>query len=226
MSVRGAHAGFELLPVRDLLARSANERKVAFLMRIMPTLLLGSALLVGTGADAAGLLDFYVGAGAGQSTLRQDYYQIDSHVTGWKVVAGWRPLDMFGAEAEYADFGSKDVTYVNGPSVSGPNTTQISTDAHATAAFALAYLPVPVPWFDLYAKLGGAHVQSNTTARYCAACGTMPTYIVTDSTRTSVAWGAGGQFKFGLPAIRLEYERFSGSQGTDALLTLAVTANF
>jgi hypothetical protein len=41
-----------------------------------------------------------------------------------------------------------------------------------------------------------------------------------------VAWGAGAQFKFGLPAIRLEYERFAGSQGTDELLSLAVTANF
>jgi opacity protein-like surface antigen len=195
-------------------------------MRMMPAALFGSALLASASAGAADLLEFYVGAGVGQSTLRQDYYQIDSHVTGWKVVGGWRPLDSFGAEVEYADFGNKDVTYVNGPSVNGPNTTQISTDAHATAAFALVYLPVPVPWFDLYAKLGAARVQSNTTARFCDACGTTPTYTVTDSNRTSFAWGAGGQFKFGLPAIRLEYERFAGAQGTDALLTLAVTANF
>jgi opacity protein-like surface antigen len=194
-------------------------------MRMLPAVLLGSALLASASAGAADLLEFYVGAGVGQSTLRQDYYQIDTHVTGWKAVAGWRPLNSFGAEVEYADFGSKDVTYV-----SSATTTQISTDAHATAAFALLYLPVPVPWFDLYAKAGPARVQSNTSVRFtpviCPAptsCGTSST---DDSSRTSVAWGAGGQFKFGWPAVRLEYERFAGSQGTDALLTLAVTANF
>jgi opacity protein-like surface antigen len=199
-------------------------------MRIMPAVLLGFLLLASTSAGAADLLEFYVGAGVGQSTLRQDYYQIDTHVTGWKAVAGWRPLDMFGAEVEYANFGSKDVTYV-----SSTATTQISTDAHATAAFALLYLPVPVPWFDLYAKAGPARVQSNTsslfTATHCppsapACLLPTPSYSTDDSSRTSVAWGAGGQFKFGWPAVRLEYERFAGSQGTDALLTLAVTANF
>jgi opacity protein-like surface antigen len=194
-------------------------------MRLMPTLLLGSALLAGTGAGAADLLEFYVGAGVGQSTLRQDYYQIDTHVTAWKAVAGWRPLDMFGAEVEYANLGSKDVTYV-----SSTATTQISTDAHATAAFALLYLPVPMPWFDLYAKAGPARVQSNTSVRLtplvCPAPTSCPISSTDDSSRTSLAWGAGGQFKFGLPAIRLEYERFAGSQGTDALLTLGVTANF
>jgi opacity protein-like surface antigen len=195
-------------------------------MRMLPTLLLGSALLASASSGAADLLEFYVGAGVGQSTLRQDYYQIDTHVTGWKAVAGWRPLDLFGAEVEYADFGNKDVTYVGNTSA-----TQVSTDAHATAAFALLYLPVPVPWFDLYAKAGPARVQSNTSVTFtpflvCPAPASCPTSSTNDSSRTSVAWGAGGQFKFGLPAIRLEYERFAGSQGTDALLTLAVTANF
>lgn len=194
-------------------------------MRLMPTLLAGSALLASAGAGAADLLEFYVGAGVGQSTLHQDYYQIDTHVIGWKAVAGWRPLDLFGAEVEYADFGSKDVTYMGSAA-----TTQVSTDAHATAAFALLYLPVPLPWIDLYAKAGPARVQSNTSVRFtpviCPAPTSCPTTSTDDSSRTSVAWGAGGQFKFGLPAIRLEYERFAGSQGTDALLSLAVTANF
>jgi opacity protein-like surface antigen len=194
-------------------------------MRMLPAVLLGSALLASASAGAADLLEFYVGAGVGQSTLRQDYYQIDTHVTGWKAVAGWRPLDLFGAEVEYADFGSKDITYV-----SSATTTQISTDAHATAAFALLYLPVPVPWFDLYAKAGPARVQSNTSVRFtpagCAVPTPCPISSTDDSSRTSIAWGAGGQFKFGWPAVRLEYERFAGSQGTDALLTLAVTANF
>src|SRR5512135_2542032 len=100
-------------------------------MRMMPAVLLSSALLASANAGAAGLLEFYVGAGVGQSTLRQDYYQIDSHVTGWKAVAGWHPLDLLRAEVEYANYVNKDVTYVK-----GTRTTQISKDTNATAAFA------------------------------------------------------------------------------------------
>ena len=194
-------------------------------MRITPRPPGAAALVACAPAVAADLLEFYVGAGVGQIVVDQDYYQIDSHVTGWKAVAGWRPLDLFGAEVEYADFGSKDVTYM-----SSAATTQVSTDAHATAAFALLYLPVPLPWIDLYAKAGPARVQSNTSVRFtpvvCPAPTSCPTNSTDDSSRTSAAWGAGAQFKFGLPAIRLEYERFAGSQGTDELLSLAVTANF
>jgi opacity protein-like surface antigen len=88
--------------------------------------------------------------------------------------------------------------------------------------FALGYLPVPLPWIDLYGKVGAARVQNNTTAQYLGSL--VP--VVTDNTRTSVAWGAGLQFKFGMPAIRVEYERFDGEQGNDSLLTAAVTLNF
>jgi opacity protein-like surface antigen len=168
-------------------------------------------------------LGLYVGAGVGQSTLRQDQYQINSHATGWKVMAGWRPLSWLGTEAEYADFGSKSVTY--GDAITS---THISTDAHAASVFGLLYLPVPEPWLDLYAKAGPARVQQHTTAT-CTGC--LPSSgasnpVTTDDSRTSVAWGAGLQFKWGVPALRIEYERYAGSQGNNELLTAAVTANF
>jgi opacity protein-like surface antigen len=184
-------------------------------MRLMTSMLLGAGLAVSTAASADDLLGLYVGAGVGQSTLKQDYYQIDAHATGWKVMAGWRPLSFLGAEIEYASLGSKDVTYQF-------TSQHISSDAHATAVFALGYLPVPLPWIDLYGKVGAARVQNNTTAQYLGSL--VP--VVTDNTRTSVAWGAGLQFKFGMPAIRVEYERFDGEQGNDSLLTAAVTLNF
>jgi opacity protein-like surface antigen len=179
------------------------------------------------GASATALADdplgLYVGAGAGQSTLRQDEVQINAHATGWKVMAGWRPISWFGAEVEYADFGSKNVTNNEG-SIS----THISTDAHASSVFALLYLPVPEPWLDLYAKAGPARVQQNATST-CSGCPTapgVPNPMISDSSRTGVAWGAGLQFKWGLPALRVEYERYAGAQGNDELLTAAVTANF
>jgi hypothetical protein len=197
--------------------------KEQFAMRLMQPSLLCASLMV-TGACVAGPLDFYLGAGVGESTLKQDYYQIDSHVTAWKLVAGWRPLDAFGAEVEYADLGSKNVTYTS----AAVSTWQVSTSAHATAVFALGYLPVPMPWLDLYVKAGAARVQDNTTYKltFCPFCFPLPPPLIDDSSRTSVAWGAGLQFKMGLPAVRVEYERFAGSQGNDSLLTLALTANF
>jgi opacity protein-like surface antigen len=197
--------------------------------------LLGLALC-GTAVNAlADPLGLYAGAGAGQSTLKQDQWQVDAHVTGWKVIAGFRPVSFLGAEIEYANLGSKDVTYpANSPGVTGGGAYyQVSTSAHATSIFAVGYLPVPLPWLDLYAKAGPARIQSHTQSLYvppsCAPhviCSVYITPEVNDSSRTSIAWGAGLQFKLGMPAVRVEYERFAGSQGNDSLLTAALTLNF
>ena len=161
-------------------------------MRLIAPLLLCASLAASAGARADDLLGLYVGAGAGQSTLHQDVYQVDAHATGWKVLAGWRPLSVVGAEIEYANLGSKNVTYQS-------LGTQVSTDAHATALFALGYLPVPLPWFDLYGKLGAARVQANTKVScYALTCNPL---IIDDSTRTSVAWGAGAPVVPGAEAL-------------------------
>jgi OOP family OmpA-OmpF porin len=177
-----------------------------------------SLLLLSATASADDLLGIYVGAGAGQSQLQQNYYQIDSHVTGWKVFAGWRPLSSLGAEVEYADLGSKNVTYVN-----PGGTSRISTSAKATSLFAVGYPPVPEPWLDIYGKVGAARVQSDASAAVlCGVC----VATTNDTTSTRFAFGAGAQLKFGLPAIRLEYERYTASQGDQALISLALTVNF
>lgn len=187
----------------------------------MTSMLVCAGLAASTAASAEDLLGLYVGAGVGQATLKQDYYQIDAHATGWKIMAGWRPLSFVGAEIEYANLGSKNVTYNL-----GFNGEHISTDAHATALFAVGYLPVPLPWIDLYGKLGVARVQNNTTYQFLGGTPIITAPVVTDNTRSSVAWGAGLQFKFGLPAVKVEYERFAGEQGNDSLLTAALTFNF
>ncbi len=196
-------------------------------MRLMPPLVCASLLLMSATASADDLLGIYVGAGAGQSQLQQNYYQVDSHTTGWKLVAGWHPISSLGAELDYADLGSKNVSYFGTFGM-----TQVSTKAHATSLYAVGYLPVPVPWLDIYGKLGATRVQADTngsnTPGGCpvslAPCG--PDYFSTDTTSTKFAWGAGAQFKFGLPGLRVEYERLNGPQGDDALLSVAVTLNF
>jgi opacity protein-like surface antigen len=196
-------------------------------MRLMPPMAVCAALVISATASADDLLGIYVGAGVGQSTLQQDYYQVDSHVTGWKLVAGWHPISSLGAEVDYADLGSKNVSYFG-----SVGNTQVSTKAHATSVYAVGYLPVPEPWLDIYGKVGAARVQADTngsnTPGGCpvslAPCG--PNYFSTDTTSTKFAWGAGAEFKFGLPGLRVEYERLNGPQGEDALLSLAVTLNF
>jgi opacity protein-like surface antigen len=191
-------------------------------------LLLCCALATGAPAFADDLLGIYVGAGVSRSDLRQDYYQIDAHATGWKLLAGWRPISLLGVEAEYTDLGSKGVnTYAD--------STHVSTDATATAAYVLGYLPVPLPWIDVYGKLGAARVKANTSAYPTGvsppAC--LPgdicapsTPVSNDNSKTSVAWGAGLQFKWGHWATRLDYERFDGSQGDPAALAAEFLFNF
>jgi opacity protein-like surface antigen len=174
-------------------------------------------------AVADDLLGIYVGAGIGRTDLRQDTYQIDAHATGWKLLAGWRPISLLGVEAEYVDLGSKGVnTYAD--------TVHVSTDSKATAAYVLGYLPVPLPWIDVYGKVGAARVKANTNAyaicpagSQCVAPG-LP--ASDDSSRTSIAWGAGLQFKTGRYAARVDYERFDGPQGDPALLSAEFIFNF
>lgn len=169
------------------------------------------------------LLGIYVGAGVGRTDLRQDYYQIDAHATGWKLLAGWRPISLLGVEAEYVDLGSKAVNTF-------ADTVHVSTDAKATAAYVLGYLPVPLPWLDVYAKLGAARVKASTSSyAICQTpmqCLAPPVPVSDDSSRTSVAWGAGQQFKTGQWAARVDYERFEGPQGTPSLLSAEFILNF
>ena len=196
-------------------------------MRLVAPLLLCASLAASAGARADDLLGLYVGAGVGQSQLKQDYWQIDSHTTGWKLLAGWRPLSFVGAELDYADLGNKSVNYLGSFGF-----TQVSTKARATSLYALGYLPVPAPWLSLYLKGGATRVTADThgatTPGGCpvglSPCG--PNYFSTDTTSTKFAWGAGAEFKFGLPGVRVEYERLNGPQGDDALLSVAATLNF
>jgi opacity protein-like surface antigen len=177
-------------------------------------------------AFADDLLGIYVGAGVGRTDLRQDNYQIDAHATGWKLLAGWRPISVLGVEAEYVDLGSKEVnTYAD--------SVHVSTDAKAAAAYVLGYLPVPLPWIDIYGKVGAARVKANTSAYpipgmgTCLPPGPPPCGPVSDdSSKNSVAWGAGLQFKLDRWAARLDFERFDGSQGNPELLSAEFLFNF
>lgn len=165
------------------------------------------------------LLGIYVGAGVGRADLKQDYYQIDAHTTGWKLLAGWRPLSFVGVEAEYADFGSKNVTTYAGAA-------HVSADAKAAALFGMVYLPVPLPWIDVYGKVGIADTKANTSISPTGVFPPVITPATYDDSHTGVAWGAGLQFKFERLAARVEYEIFDGPQGNPTLLSAELTYSF
>jgi opacity protein-like surface antigen len=194
--------------------------------KIRTLLLCGALATCCAPAFADDFLGVYVGAGVGRTDLRQDYYQVDGSATGWKLLAGWRPISLLGIEAEYTDLGNKGIDTYAG-------TAHVSTNANATAAYVLGYLPVPLPWIDVYGKVGVARVKANTNAyptgvqcqppMYCSTVG-LPAYL--DNSKNSVAWGGGLQFKLGHWAARADYERFDGPQGNPSLLSLEGIFNF
>jgi len=187
---------------------------------------LGACLVLGTPLTSWALdpLGFYVGAGAGESTVQSTSLlpvEVYEHPTGWKVFAGWRPIDMFGAEVEYINLGSKDSNY--------SATLGQHGSASAVAAFAVGYLPQPLPYLDFYGKVGIANLRTNISTTYTGGCpvgGGCPTGAAQDQTRANFAYAAGVQLKFGAPAVRLEYQGFTTSGGDQSLLSLDLAWNF
>ena len=199
-----------------------------------------AALAVGAcAASTAALADnpagFYLGAGVGYSTVRSDdpaygypgYF--NDHQTAWKVMAGVRPIPFVGAELEYIDFGQPG-TY-NGYY----NANYYGTDSHprAGALFAVGYLPLPVPFFDIYGKAGVARLDtdvSTTVTPGCTqsstTCSQLAYYSRHDETENKFAYGVGVQSKFWGVAFRAEYERISSTFGDPDALTVGATWTF
>ena len=180
-------------------------------------------------------LGFYVGAGAGYSTIRSDdpayglpgYY--NDHETAWKVIAGVRPISIIGAEFEYIDFGQPDTH--NGYY----DTAYYGTDSHprAAALFAVGYLPIPIPFFDIYGKAGVARLKTDVTTDVYPSCNpNSPCTTNTgysyrhDETDNKFAYGVGVQSKMWGVAFRAEYERISSTYGDPDALTVSATWTF
>jgi opacity protein-like surface antigen len=203
-----------------------------------------SILLLAFGATCASnralaedLLGFYVGAAIGESHVRTaqeivgdtDYdYKFDEQHSAWKVIAGIRPISPLGVEFGYIDFGNPR----NAQTIFGfGGLTQ--ADAKAWTLFGLAYLPLSVPFLDVYGKLGIARLRTTSTevgpVPDCPAgfvpCGPPSTFTTSDWS-TNFAYGAGIQGQFGAVAIRAEYERISASGGNPDLVSLGATWTF
>jgi hypothetical protein len=182
------------------------------------------------------LLGFYAGAAVGESHVRTgkniigdtDYeYPFDAQHSAWKVTAGIRPISPLGVELEYIDFGNPSSGLSNA-AFGGLS----KADQKAVSLFGLGYLPLSVPFLDVYGKLGIARLHTTATEvspiPFCPAgftsCGPS-TFNISDSS-TNFAYGVGLQGKIGSLAIRAEYERISASGGNPDIFSLGVTWTF
>jgi opacity protein-like surface antigen len=190
-------------------------------------------------ACAADPLGLYLGAGVGHSQVRNDVQFVGASgalglsegATGWKAIVGIRPLSIIGAEVEYLDFGSASGS-VNIPATVTTGGLNATATSHpkAPAVFAMGYLPIPLPYLDIFAKAGVAELKSSVNASARATCPiglnciqiVIPPYSASSSS-TRFAYGAGVQVKLASLAVRAEYERIHSSNGDPDLLSLALT---
>jgi opacity protein-like surface antigen len=191
-----------------------------FRQRLVSALALCLATPVGHALDLVG---FYVGAAVGQAQLRADAGSFssqdfkDQH-SAYKIVAGVRPIPPLALELAYFDLGRP------GGSLNG---LPAGLSARGTAAFALLYLPLPVPFLDLYGKAGVARVQSTldgqTVLPGCTTGCVSQGAFQFDRRGTAFAAGLGAQIKVGSVALRAEYERFGAATASPDLLSLGVS---
>ena len=133
---------------------------------------------------------FYLGGSVGQANLKVDDLaglsaaDFDGDDTGFKLIAGFRPLDWFSVEASYVDFGEPEDDVLG---------ERFEADADGFSAFAVGFLALgPV---DLFGKVGGISWDSNFSGGL-------------ESDGTDFAYGAGAQFRIWSISVRAEYEAF------------------
>jgi hypothetical protein len=204
---------------------------VAFVVSIAAT---------GTAYPADNLLGLYVGGSIARSDLHLDNSwtatptgtdEVVAHHTAWTASVGIRPLRHLGVELQYLDFGRLhwDGSYRISPGgFTSPVNATVHTNAEALAA--VLYAPIPLPFLDVYAKLGPTHWHSTASGEilglFCPVnlpdCGR----IEVRHDGTDLAYGAGLQLRFGPGAVRIEYQRIEASPEYPALYGLGLTWTF
>jgi Outer membrane protein beta-barrel domain len=171
-------------------------------MRTIPTT--AAFLLLCSHAALAADHGFYLGAGLGQSEsgVRAGNFNFKDRDTGYKLIAGFRPLDLFATELNYVDLGN-------------PGSGAQQSKTKAVDAFAMVFLPLPI--VDIYGKAGLVSWKTDASS---------PSLSFNKS-GSDLAWGAGVQLHLGHFAARLEYEALNASTlAKPTFLTLGATYIF
>lgn len=175
--------------------------------------------IIGLGALAIGTAQaadngIYVGVGVGQATVEIDDVEglsaldFEGDDTGYKVIAGIRPLDWLAFEANYINFGEPD------DSLAG---VKLRSEGDGIAAYALGLFAAgPV---DLFAKAGVLKWDSELTNPQFGR--------LEDADGTDLAYGVGAQFRLLSLGVRAEYEIFDIDEVDKAnMISLSVTYTF
>jgi len=169
----------------------------------MRNLLIAATLGLGaTTAYAQVGPDAYVGAGVTETRFDNvvgSGNSVGADGTGWKAFVGVRPIAPFAIEADYLDLWSDRRHF-------GFDTPS-HIDAHAFAAYGVGFLPLPLPFIDVFAKAGAA--------RWSAGGNDRTSFLGSEGRGTEFAWGLGAQAHFGALGLRLEYEQFNVPQTSD-----------
>ena len=177
----------------------------------MRRLMLLTVLALGASAARADNGFFYLGAGVVRNSL-SDITALgglpDLSNTSWKAFAGVRPLDWLAAEMDYIDLGSGS----SSTSSSAGNVTA-HADGKALAAYAVGFLPIPLPVVDVYGKAGLARWKLNGDVNSLVSPGSLST------NGTEFAWGIGVQAHISMFGARLEYENFNIPNTSGAKVT-------
>lgn len=164
-----------------------------------------TALALSASASAADN-GFYLGGSVGQANVEIDrnLARVDDDDTGFKLIAGLRPLDWLGVEASYVDFGKVE-----------ENNQRAESDGFT--AFVVGFLPLgPV---DVFAK--GGLINSDTSVVRTSGG------KVFEQDGTELAYGVGAQFRFLSLGVRAEYERFDVDNVDDLnMFSIGVTYTF
>ena len=216
--------------------------------------LVGAALICATAwfgpcaYASTNLFKLYFGAAYGRAHLRgtvtpspiEGSISFGAHRSAYQIIAGARVLELLGVEVDYVDLGTAPAA-LDFPTFGTVSDMQASQKG--AAAFAVLYLPVPVPMIGMYLKAGVARIASRLTGTLTAigcnpnapcACPvglSGPVCVVNyrgpiDTTSTGLAVGAGVQWSLGNWAVRGEYERFSAAGEHPSLVSVGVTWAF
>lgn len=133
---------------------------------------------------------FYLGGSLGQANVEVDDFSdgivvdsFDADDTGFKLIAGMRPLDWLGVEASYVNFGEPEDTVLG---------QRLQAEGDGISAFAIGFLPAGP--FDVFGKVG--------LIAWDSKIGNF------DDDGSDFAYGVGAQFRVLGLSIRAEYERF------------------
>lgn len=196
------------------------------MMRTLYVSLAFALLAVSAVARAAGPPGLYVGASLGAADIRSTDVPLTFAGTdfGWEIFVGARPLSFAGVELTYMDFGHATaplpppnfaVTFF------GDNLKQ-----RAAAAFGMGYVPLPVPLWELYGKLGIARLDARAQVESVIGFYDGSRNVSQNQWNTDFAYGAGVQAKFGRLSLRAEYERICDTRGDPALSAVGVLWSF